>query len=127
MGDTPAALCLTVEPLTEAALELANDAWADNAMRIRPDGALEAYSPQRKLQRVRTGSRSPRGSEADLSEEALDAGQAAAATAAALPAAASTDAPQLADLPKEQQQHLRQRLKQGLAGALEEAKQEQHR
>ena len=75
-------MSLTAPPFVPGALEL-DDGWADNARRIGLDGVLEALKPQRKLQRVRTGSRSPRGSDADLSEEAFDAGMAAAATAGA--------------------------------------------
>ena len=66
-------LSLTAPPFVPGALEL-DDGWADNARRIGPDGAPEAHSPQRKIQRRRTGSRSSRESSAsDLSEDAFDA------------------------------------------------------
>jgi len=87
----PATLSLTAPPFVPGALEL-DDAWADSARRTSPAGASEALRPQRKLQRVRTSSRSPRGSDVDdddLTEESFDAGMAAAATAAAT---ASADA-----------------------------------
>ena len=86
--EMPPTLSLTAPPFVPGAMEL-DDAWADSARRSSPEGALEALRPQRKLQRVRTSSRSPRGSDDDLTEEPFDAGMAAAATAAA---ASSADA-----------------------------------